>query len=340
MTAKTTRNAGKDETADEGVESGTAEVVAEDDHEAEEAREEARPKTAAKRKRRVRVIEVIEDEDDLDEVLEAIEKGELLEEEPEPEPEPKPKKPVATQAKPKPKPTIVEDEGEDEADEPKVLAQKGSSDGGPIDLDSAAGSGGFSMSRNAAIVTVVVVALLASLGIWQWTSASKLSGDQHARDDVEKAAAAYGDAVLTYNSSNYQGQMEKVQKLLAGDLLDLYKRCTVPNLSDSFKSNSSLSFSSRTSKVYVGDVNGKFATATIATDITLKSNQGSTSAPWSLIRLSLAKSGGAWKVTQQFPSGVNQQSNDCSSSGQIPVSPNGQTGTGKPSSTPSAKPTN
>ncbi|WP_026416016.1 hypothetical protein [Actinomadura oligospora] len=354
MTAKTTRNTGKDDAAEEaalsataegvlsatteGVSSGAAEVVAEDDLEAGRAREETRTKAPAKKKRRVRVIEVIEDDDDLDEVLEAIESGELLEEEP--EPEPTPEKPAAKQSKPK---SILADEEKAAEPEAKAVVQKASSGGGAIDLDAASGSSGFSMSRNAAIVTVVVVALLASLGIWQWTSASKLSGDEHARDDVGKAAAAYGDAVFTYNSSNYQGQMDKVQKMLAGDLLDLYKRCTVPNLGDNFKSNPGLSLTSRTSKVFVGDVDGKFATATIATDITVQSSQGSTSAPASLIRLSLAKSGGGWKVTQQFPSGVNQQSNDCSGSNQIPVSPNGQNGqpgTGKPSSTPSAKPSN
>ncbi|RFU39989.1 hypothetical protein DZF91_19420 [Actinomadura logoneensis] len=388
MTAKTTSNAGKDEAADEAVESGPGEVAAgagqeagheeretaheetgqqETGREEREAAREAPAKPAAKRKRRVRVIEVIEDEDDLDEVLAAIESGELLADETgtgadagsEAATERKTESGAA--AKAKPKPVVVEEPDDDEtveADEAEKAADKpvkarrperssGDSDGDGGDDDggsaSRAGSsrGGFAMSRNAAIVTVVVVALLASFGIWQWTKASKLSGDERARDEVEKSAAAFGDAVLSYNSSNYQDRMEKVQKMLAGDLLDLYKRCTVPNLTDGFKANSSLSFSSKTTKVFVGDVNGKFATATVATDITLQSSQGSTSAPASLIRLSLVKSDGTWKVTQQFPSGVNQQSSDCSSSGQIPVAPNGQSGNGgKPSATPSAKPSN
>ncbi|MFC4911558.1 hypothetical protein [Actinomadura gamaensis] len=362
MTAKTTRNAGKDEAAEEAAESGSAEVAAEE--QPEETAERAAPKAPAKRKRRVRVIEVIEDDDDLDDVLEALEAEEAEEAEPAPKPAAKKPAPAAKKAAPaaktaapaakKAKPTIVEDEAEaeDEAEEDgapeKAETRRASGDGGgAVNLDSRSGPGGFSMSRNAAIATVVVVALLASLGIWQWTSASKLSGKEHDRDAVEKVATAYGDAVFNYNASNYQQQMNKVQGMLAGDLLELYKRCTVPNLGDNFKTNPGLSLKSQTSKVFVGDVDGKFATATIATDITVQSSQGSTAAPASLIRLSLAKSGGSWKVTQQFPSGVSQQSTDCSGSSSIPVSPNGQNGQngqtgngGKPSGTPSAKPSN
>ncbi|MFC5185171.1 hypothetical protein [Actinomadura harenae] len=336
MTAKTT-NPGNDEAADEAA-SSEAEVVAKDDHEAGEAKLRTAP---AKRKRRVRVIEVIEDDDDLDEVLEAIESGELLDEQSEAKPQPKAEKP---KPHPRPKPLLVEDEPEEEkAAEPeaKAAAQAPPDGGGPV-LESA--WGGFRMNRRSAVATVVTIALMASLGVWQWTTASNLSGQKQERADVEKVAAAYGDAVFTYNASNYQGQMAKVQKLLAGDLLDLYKRCTLPNLGENFKSNPNLALTSRTSRVFVGDVDGRFATAAVATDITVQSSQGTTSAPASLIRLSLAKSGGSWKVTQQFASGVNQQSNDCSGSSQIPVSPggqNGQTGNGgKPSSTPSAKPTN
>ncbi|MCP2334773.1 hypothetical protein [Actinomadura rupiterrae] len=355
MTAKTTRNAGKDDAPEEVADaaapeagaSESAEVAAEE--QAGDAAGAAAPKAPAKRKRRVRVIEVIEDEDDLDEVLQALEAEDAEADEPE-RPKPAAKaKPAATRpTATKPKPAIVEDADEDENESEvgseTVVVQKASGGGGVVNLDSRAGAGGFSMSRNAAIVMVLVVAVLASLGIWQWTSASKLSGKEHDRDAVEKVATAYGDAVFNYNASNFQGQMNKVQEMLAGDLLELYKRCTVPNLGDNFKSNPGLSLKSQTSKVFVGDVDGRFATATIATDITVQSSQGSTSAPASLIRLSLAKSGGTWKVTQQFPSGVSQQSTDCNGSGQIPVSPNGQNGQpgsgGKPSSTPSAKPSN
>jgi hypothetical protein len=42
-------------------------------------------------------------------------------------------------------------------------------------------------------------------------------------------------------------------------------------------------------------------------DITVKTKEGSTAAPATLLRLALAKVDGTWKITKQYASGTNDQ---------------------------------
>ncbi|NVI85982.1 hypothetical protein [Actinomadura sp. BRA 177] len=299
MTAKT----GKDQ-ADE-VEAVPAEERAET---AEAAARPARP-AAAKRKRRVRVIEVIDDED-LDEVLEALDaeddeaeettaaKAATAEEvaevaEAEEEAPPSLAKPAA-----KPRPSRIEPPAEKAEEAPPA----GPGAGSPM-----ARPGLFGLPVVATVVFVVLVALLASLAIWKWTSASSLSSKQDDREAVGEAASAYGNVALNYNAQNYQSQMDKAQKLMGGDLLESFKTNTLPSLGDTFKSNPELALTSKTNQVFVGSVDGKFATAVVMVDITVRTKEGSTAAPATLLRLALAKVDGTWKITKQYASGTNDQ---------------------------------
>ncbi|MGW2310450.1 hypothetical protein [Actinomadura luteofluorescens] len=315
MTAKTTKGESDEVEAVPAEETEETEAA-----EPEAARRPARP--AAKRKRRVRVIEVIDDED-LDEVLEALdaEDEEAPDEEAPARPAAKPaaKAPAKPAAKPRPRPTRLEppeDEAEEEVEAPKKAPARPS-----VAASSEARPGIFGLTVVQAVVVVVLVALLASLAIWQWTSASSLSSKQDERDAVSEVASAYGDVALNYNAQNYQTQMGKAQKLMGGDLLESFKGTTLPSLGETFKNNPELSLSSKTNQVFVGTVDGRFATAVVMVDIDVRTKDGATAAPATLLRLALAKIDGTWKVTKQYASGVNDQNQN--QQNQLPTVPSG-----------------
>ncbi|WP_171064661.1 hypothetical protein, partial [Actinomadura soli] len=180
----------------------------------------------------------------------------------------------------------------------------------------------FGLGTVQAVVVVVLVALLASLAIWQWRSASSLSAMEDDREAVSKVASAYGNAAFSYNAQNYQTQAEKAQKLMAGDLLDEFKKNTLTSLTNAFKADSQVAVSSKTDRVFVGGVDGRFATAVVMVEISLKTKDGQATEPATLLRLSLSKVGGEWKVTQQYASGVNEQ-NKNQQPGQLPGVPGG-----------------
>ncbi|WP_067798703.1 hypothetical protein [Actinomadura formosensis] len=301
MTAKT----GKDEAAE--VEA----VPAEEQAETEEAA--ARPARPARRKRRVRVIEVIDDED-LDEVLEALDAEDEADAEPaEPAAKPaaKPAVKAAAAKAAKPRPTRLEPPEEEAAEEePADEAPKKTPKKTPARASAAAAEprpGAFGLGLVPTVVIVVLVALLASLAIWKWTSASSLSSERDDREAIGEVASEYGDLAFSYNASNYQTQSAKAQKLMAGDLLEDYTKNTLPSLASAFQSDAQVVLSSKTNQVFVGTVNGRFATAVVMADVSLKTKDGAVNQPATLLRLSLSKVGGEWKVTQQYPSGVNDE---------------------------------
>ncbi|MFI0367743.1 hypothetical protein ACH35V_07675 [Actinomadura sp. 1N219] len=317
MTAKTTR----DGTGKVPDEADAAPQETEAPEETEVAERPARP--AARRKRRVRVIEVIDDED-LDEVLEALDAEDEQDEEPEEAPAPRltksaarPAKPAAkpaakaakpaAKAVPKPRPSRIEAPDEEpEEKEPVVIR-----------------STVFGLGTAQAVVVVVLVALLASLAIWQWRSASSNAAKEDDRAAVSKVASAYGNAAFSYNAQNYQTQAEKAQKLMAGDLLDEFKKNTMPSLTNAFKSDAQVAVTSKTDQVFVGSVDGRFATAVVMVEVSLKTKDGQATEPATLLRLSLSKVDGEWKVTQQYASGINEQNKNQQPGQQLPGVPGG-----------------
>ncbi|HEU5024683.1 MAG TPA: hypothetical protein VFV01_07135 [Spirillospora sp.] len=362
MTAKTTKEAadaareshpdgGADEVEavaseqDEAVEDAQAAkaVASEQEDDAEEAAE--RPAAARpKRKRRVRVIEVIDDDDDLEDVLEAIEAEDGGDEPParpaaktaktaKPAAKASPAKPAAA-AKPRPERLEPPEEAEDRAD---AVAMRPARKVGPFSYTPTRPPKEHAESSSLVrvIVTVVVVALLASLAIWQWTRASDLASDKDARGEVSKVALQYGDVAFNYNASNYQSQAAKAEKLMAGDLLDQFKQSTLPGLTAAFKSDSQVGMSSKSTDVFVGSVNGKFATVVVMVDIGLQTKDGKVSQPSTLLRLALAKVDGKWKVTKQYPSGVNDSNQNSGSNGLVPGS---SAASPSPSTTKTGKP--
>jgi hypothetical protein len=180
--------------------------------------------------------------------------------------------------------------------------------------------------RTTTVLVVVLVAALATVAIWQWQQASTLSAQQDERREVAKVAGEYGDSAFSYTASTYRATIDRNLKLLGGDLLETYKRDTIPNLPTVFTKNPQLVMDSKIKKVYVGDINGTLATAVILVDIKLQTPEGTNGGSNALLRLSLAKDKDGWKVTQQAASG---QSDDAT--GQLPTLPN--------ASTPSPSPT-
>ncbi|MEU9023309.1 hypothetical protein [Actinomadura sp. NPDC048394] len=330
---------------DEAVEDAQAAkaVASEQEDGAEEAAE--RPAARPKRKRRVRVIEVIDDDDDLEDVLEAIEA-----EDDEDEPPARPAAKTAKTAKPaakaslakpaaaaKPRPERLEPPEEEAEERADAVAARPARKVGPFSYTPTRPPKEHAESSSLVrvIVTVVVVALLASLAIWQWTRASGLASDKDARGEVSKVALQYGDVAFNYNASNYQSQAAKAEKLMAGDLLDQFKQSTLPGLTAAFKSDSQVGMSSKSTDVFVGSVNGKFATVVVMVDIGLQTKDGKVSQPSTLLRLALAKVDGKWKVTKQYPSGVNDSNQNTGSNGLVPGS---SAASPSPSTTKTGKP--
>lgn len=338
---------------DEAVEDAEAAQAGASEQEdgAEDGAAEAAERPAAarpKRKRRVRVIEVIDDDDDLEDVLEAIEAED--EEDERPARPAKAARPAAKAAKPaakasparsaaaKPRPERLEPPEEEAEERADAAAARPARKVGPFSYTPTRPpkehAGSSSLVR--VIATVVVVAVLASLAIWQWTRASGLASDKDARGEVSKVALQYGDVAFNYNASNYQSQAAKAEKLMAGDLLDQFKQSTLPGLTAAFKSDSQVGMSSKSTDVFVGSVNGKFATVVVMVDIGLQTKDGKVSQPATLLRLALAKVDGKWKVTKQYPSGVNDSNQNAGSGGLVP----GSAASPSPSTTGSGKPKN
>jgi hypothetical protein len=321
MTGQTPKDVREDAEDVGAVESGEA-TPAEDT-----ATAKAGTRPPAKRRRRVRVIEVLDDDDDLDtgldEVLAAIDEQQDEDAEEE-RPKPAKAKPSITKAATKTAETTP-------AEEAKSRSRKE-----PVSLDGADEPTFLGMRRTPALVVIVLVAVLASLGVWQWRTAAGLSSEKDERAAVTEVAKAYGDLALNYNASNYQSQVRKVQALLGGDLLDSYKTNMLPTFGRTFQADPQVALTSKTDQVFVGGVDERFATATISVDVTLRTSQGTSNMPATLIRLTLAKIGGEWKITEQFASGVNEQNRG--QQGALPTTaPSGGPG-GNPSGNPSGSP--
>ncbi|GAA3933606.1 hypothetical protein GCM10023085_13590 [Actinomadura viridis] len=349
MTGKTTKDVPEDAADVDAVEPAEAADAPAEDNGTGGAGA-ARP---ARRKRRVRVIEVIED-DDLDEVLDALDAEDAAAEEAAgkgtgraagsagsakaatPAPSARAAKPARTV------PAEAEDEdGDGDGEEiarttrPAADARGAKARPAPVSLDGPSSRTFLGLGTTQAIVVVLLVAVLASLALWQWRTAAGLSGEEKERKAVSKVASDYGDLALNYNASNYQEQMRKAQALMGGDMLESFKSDTLPNLGNTFKQNPQLVLTSKTDQVFVGGIDGRFATATISVDVSLRTPEGTHDAPATLIRLAIAKIDGRWKITKMYASGVNDQ-NQRQGSG-LPTVPTSPAPSGQPKDTKDQK---
>lgn len=293
MTAKT----GKDVTED-------AEAAGEEP----EARPAARP--ARRKVRRVRVIEVIDDgedgDDDLSDVLEALDEEEAGEPAPvkaasksgpataEPETE--------TEAEAKVK---AEDEAEDEAEEPEEKAEAEPVKAKVRPKPAKVAPAPASPRGTSLILTVVAVVLIAGLAtatILLWNSRHGLAQQEEARREVTKVVTDYGNVVLSYDRADLKGSIARAQAFLTGDALTKSKQTNVEQLQKSMDEGQ-FTLTSKTSQVYVAGADGKFASAVLVFDISVKSPTGTQDVTRNYLSLSLVFQDGKWRISQQKPAG-------------------------------------
>jgi hypothetical protein len=257
--------------------------------EPEETQEESAPVVAAASKsrkkpvRRVRVIEVIDDEDDgedldLDEVLatadlaDEAEAEEAEEEEEEPPPPPKARK----------KPVVEEPPAEKAAPPRKLRTALGN-------------------LRVLLVVAVVLIAALASWGIFEWRRAADLQSAKSDRAQVTKLVSRFGNVVMAYDLSDIAGSAAKIKPYLTGDALTSLQNTQSELQANAAKTTvaAGAGFKSKTDAVYVKDVNGKLASAVLIW--TMSVSQGGNTQPVLTnigLTVDLIKDGGTWKIAK------------------------------------------
>ncbi|MBC6466035.1 hypothetical protein [Actinomadura alba] len=262
--------------------------------------------TPKKRVRRVRVIEVIDDEDvdeDLGDVLNALDdadranrtdRADRADDDDE-----------ADEAEPPAGRSLSRSDAADDDEAPGERAERRAQrTHRDRDADRLAGPRAVLASpRLTTGLVVVLVAALAALAVWQWRAAATRAEAEAERRDVAKVAGEYGNVVFSYTPGTAQASIDRNLKLIGGDLLANYRQTTAANLPAFFTKNPEVSMTSKIKGVFVGDVNGKLATAVILLDVRLQTPQGANDAPNTLLRLSLSKEDDGWKVTEQKASG-------------------------------------
>lgn len=297
-----------------------------------------RPARPARRKvRRVRVIEVIDDEDDedLQEVLQALEEGDAAAgpdgERPGPAPDGGPAGRRAGTEAPEPA-EGTENTGTAASTtparpaEPAKAAEAGAEPAGDASGDTAGDAGragakrrlarpgprvGRGRARPSALrdgrrliagVAVVAVAALATGTVLLWRSQAELSAREEARREVTEVVTDYGNVVLSYDRKNLKASVERARSFLTGDALAAAKRTDVDRLQKSMDEGE-FTLTSKTDRVYVGTVEGRFATAVLVFDITIAAPTATQSVTRNYLSLSLVRENGTWKISQQRPAG-------------------------------------
>lgn len=327
MTVKT----GKDVTDEPEAAQGVVEEVDERSTEAKApARSAERPSRPARKKvRRVRVIEVIDDEDgddDLEEVLQALEEDDAAAgrdgARPEPgsddEPADKPAtakatgtvqaaKSAASTKSPEPAESTESAEAGAEPAQSTDQGRSGARRRGAR-LRPRAGSGRSRLSafrdrrRLAAVATVTAVAALATGTVLLWRSQAQLAAREDARREVTKVVTDYGNVVLSYDRKNLKASVERARSFLTGDALAVAKRTDVDRLQKSMDEGE-FTLTSKTNQVYIGTVEGRFATAVLVFDITIAAPNATQNVTRNHLSLSLVRENGTWKISQQKPAG-------------------------------------
>ena len=260
--------------------------------------EEPAVKAPARRKvRRVRVVEIIDDED-LDDVLDQLDAQETEEEEAE---KPRPAKSRVVEKAPAPE--------EPDGVEPR----------GPLLSP---------LVRT--VAAIVVIAALASFGLFEWRQASDLSAKQEVRRQVEAKLTEFGGAVGTYDTSNVKASQDKIASYMVGDALSVFQANAAKAQTLTDPSKAKVTTVSKARQVIVGNVNGEFATGLIAVDITLTTDQGSAPMSNNYLVIDLVRQKGVWKVSKLTPIGSPSDSGTDGTTGTIP----GTSATPTPTPTP------
>ncbi|MCW2914766.1 MAG: hypothetical protein JWN52_2834 [Actinomycetia bacterium] len=247
-----------------------------------EEEEPAVKATARKKVRRVRVVEIIDDED-LDEVLDQLDAQEAEEE-------------------------------EEEAEKPRSVKKAPA----PEEPDGAAPRGPLLSPLVRTVAAIVVIAALASFGLFEWRQASDLSAKQEVRRQIEAKLTEFGGAVGTYDTSNVKASQDKIASYMVGDALSVFQANAAKAQTLTDPSKAKVTTVSKARQVIVGNVNGEFATGLIAVDITLTTDQGSAPMSNNYLVIDLVRQKGVWKVSKLTPIGSPSDSGTDGTTGTIP----------------------
>ncbi|MGI8329075.1 hypothetical protein ACRYCC_03865 [Actinomadura scrupuli] len=304
-------------------------VEAEDVVTGEEGRPEPVAKAPARKKvRRVRVVEIIDDED-LDEVLDRLDAADEDEARPA-----RPRPAVRTTARDAARDETddaaddategaaegaardeADDEADEAADEPRpARTRTARKAGAPAERDGGEALGGLRHLIAAPAVrtaaAIVVIAALATFGLFQWRQASDLSARQEARRAVEAKLTEFGGVIGTYDTTRVKSSQDKIASYMVGDALSVFQAnaAKAQTLTDPAKAK--VTTVSKARQVIVGNVNGEFATGLIAVDITLTTEQGSAPMANNYLVVDLVKQKGVWKVSKLTPIGSPSDTTD------------------------------
>jgi Mce-associated membrane protein len=280
-----------------------------------EARPAARP--ARKKVRRVRVIEVIDDgedgDDDLSDVLEALDEEEA-----------DPPASAGPKAKPAPEPAPAKAESATDEEEPeaggKAEPEPAKAKVKPKPKPAAAKAGRSGTPLVLTVVAVVLIAALATVTVLLWSSRHELAQKEDARREVTKVVTDYGNVVLGYDRADLRGSVARAQSFLTGDALTKSKQTDVAQLQKSMDEGQ-FTLTSKTSQVYVASADGRFASAVLVFDISVKSPSGTQDVTRNYLSLSLVFQDGKWKISQQKPAG---RESDGAGTGGVPGLNGGQ----------------
>ncbi|MCD0449314.1 hypothetical protein LO762_08950 [Actinocorallia sp. API 0066] len=188
-------------------------------------------------------------------------------------------------------------------DEGETAARRGRFAAGWAGLRAAVPTSG----RAVLVAALAVTTATAGVGLHQWRA---LAAEKSARQELVRRVADYGDAVGGFDYRDLQGSIDRSLSFLTGDALATQKEALVASRLEKEWTSKQLKLTSRTSAVYVTELNGDMAGAVLVFDINAESPLFEDSGPGPqplLVRnhltLGLVKRRGVWMVAAQSPAG-------------------------------------
>ncbi len=179
----------------------------------------------------------------------------------------------------------------------------GVADGTPVELEAMP-------SRLVMVLSgaVLVLAVLASLGLYKWQAASSAEGERQA---LIKRVSDYGNSVADFDYRDLQKSVDRSLSFLTGDALARQQRDLEVGKLEKDWTEKQLTLSSKTQNVYVTELNGNLAGAVLVFDINAESplfGATKTGPQPVLVRshltLGLVKVKGEWMVSSLTPAGT------------------------------------
>ncbi|MEO5876934.1 MAG: hypothetical protein ABIS86_20180 [Streptosporangiaceae bacterium] len=188
------------------------------------------------------------------------------------------------------------------------------------------------------VAAVVILAVLASFGLYKWQSSSS---DRQERQALIKRVTDYGNSVADFDYRDLQKSVDRSLSFLTGDALAKQRRDLAVSRLQKDWTDKQLKLSSRTQNVYLTELNGNLAGAVLVFDINAESplfGADKTGPQPVLVRshltLGLVRIKGVWKVSSLTPAGTESDGSSVPGLGAATG-----TTTAAPTASPTASPT-